>query len=104
MPTAERPTALLAGSDENAFCLLQKLAAAGLRVPEDISVIGFDDVLAAATSTPPLTTVRQPLREIGAVAVEILLSHIDGTRKSPEVRFLPTELVVRASTAPPAHD
>ncbi|MEK6345022.1 MAG: substrate-binding domain-containing protein, partial [Curtobacterium sp.] len=69
----------------------------GLRVPEDLSVVGFDDVPQAATTTPPLTTVAQPLVELGSRAVEMLLAMLRGEQTSDHVR-LPTTLRVRQST------
>ncbi|MEJ2871132.1 LacI family DNA-binding transcriptional regulator [Actinomycetospora sp. OC33-EN08] len=91
-----RPTALLAMSDELAAGALDALAAAELSVPGDVSVVGFDDVPAAATGRPPLTTVRQPHREKGRRAAEMVL------RPSLPVEpvVLGSDLVVRGSTGP----
>jgi LacI family transcriptional regulator len=73
----------------------------GLRVPEDVSVVGFDDVLAAAYYNPSLTTIRQPLQQMGIVAARILLQRIRGQVDFPtSVPILP-ELVIRESTCPP---
>lgn len=74
----------------------------GLRVPEDLSVVGYDDLPLASWVGPPLTTVRQPLREMGAAATQMLIDIARG--KAPKVRRLnlSTELVVRDSTAPPS--
>ncbi len=94
----DRPTGVLAMSDEMAVAAIAAASDLGLRVPEDVSVVGFDDTVTAATSTPPLTTVRQPHAEKGAAAVRMLLG---GSDASKEVTF-PVELVVRASTARPA--
>jgi DNA-binding LacI/PurR family transcriptional regulator len=91
---AERPTAVLAISDLLALGVLDAAAERGVSVPRELSVIGFDDIPAAATSTPSLTTVRQPHRDKGACAVRLLL---DGV-KPPHTVILPTELVVRSST------
>jgi DNA-binding LacI/PurR family transcriptional regulator len=91
------PTAVLAMSDEMAASVIAAARELGRRVPEDLSVAGFDDTVTAVTSDPPLTTVRQPHAEKGAAAVRMLLA--DG-RGPQEVTF-PVELVVRASTAPP---
>jgi LacI family transcriptional regulator len=73
----------------------------GLRVPEDVSVAGFDDVLTAAYHNPSLTTIRQPLQQMGIVAARILLQRIRGQVDFPtSVAILP-ELVIRESTCPP---
>jgi DNA-binding LacI/PurR family transcriptional regulator len=72
----------------------------GLAVPADLSVIGFDDTVVAAGSTPPLTTVRQPLRRKGQQAARRLLE-LQAGRPPVRSRRLPTELVVRGSTGPP---
>lgn len=93
----DRPTAVLAMSDEMAAGVIAAARRLGLRVPDDVSVTGFDDTATAATSDPPLTTVHQPHAEKGAAAVRMLLANGRGPR---EVSF-PVELVVRASTAPP---
>ena len=82
-------------SDEMAVGVIAAARELGLRVPEDVSVVGFDDTVTAATSTPPLTTVRQPHADKGAAAVRMLLG---GSGASKEITF-PVELVVRASTA-----
>ncbi len=96
------PTALFCGSDEVALGVLEAARQHGLRVPQDLSVMGFDDAMAAPTSSPPLTTIRQPLSEMGALAVRTVLRLLDGgTVDSPHVA-LSTRLVVRASTAAPS--
>jgi LacI family transcriptional regulator len=92
-------TALFAYNDISALGAIRAFQEAGLRVPQDISVIGFDDIQGAAFSTPSLTTVRQPLAHMGRLAAETLLARIEGTRDYlPEIRIEP-ELVVRHSTA-----
>ena len=73
----------------------------GLRVPEDLSVVGFDDTQMARLSSPPLTTVRQPLRQMGAVALRTAVQLGTGTKVDFSHIELATELVVRDSTAPP---
>jgi DNA-binding LacI/PurR family transcriptional regulator len=94
----DRPTAILAVTDQFALGVLQAARERGLRVPQDLSVVGFDDVPAAATADPPLTTVRQPLLDKGRLAGKFALeSWPDG--EPPEV-ILPLELVVRGSTGP----
>ena len=92
-----RPTAVLAMSDQFALAAIAAAAELGLKVPDDLSVVGFDDIPIASQVSPPLTTVRQPLVEKGRIAAELLL----GRRRSEAPIVLPTELVVRATTAPP---
>jgi LacI family transcriptional regulator len=99
----KRPfTALLAFDDMTAFGAIRGLTKAGLRVPEQCSVIGFDDVAASALCTPPLTTVRQPMEAMGADAVGIVLEGINCVLEKREVtahhRKVSPELVVREST------
>lgn len=91
-------TALFAYNDISALGAMRAFQEAGLRVPEDISVIGFDDIQGAAFSTPSLTTVRQPLAHMGRLAAQTLLARIEGEKDLPaEIRIEP-ELVVRQST------
>jgi DNA-binding LacI/PurR family transcriptional regulator len=100
---ANRPfTALFAFNDVTAMGAILALREAGLRVPKDISVVGFDDVLAAATYNPPLTTVRQPLRNMGQTAASTLLGLIrdDAPYPRPAAITVYPNLVVRKSTAP----
>jgi LacI family transcriptional regulator len=98
----EPPTAVFAFNDRLAFGVLQEAARLGLRVPEDLSVVGFDDLEATRWVTPTLTTVRQPLTRMGAVAADLLLQWIDGRRPEAMHVALPAELIVRASTAEPS--
>jgi DNA-binding LacI/PurR family transcriptional regulator len=100
-----RPTALLAMSDQLAFGALDAARAQGLRVPADLSVVGFDDVPGASRAEPALTTVRQPHIEKGQRAGQLLLAALrDNEPGQPTEINLPTELVVRDSTArPPNH-
>jgi LacI family transcriptional regulator len=92
-------TALFAYNDLSAIGTLRALRDCGLRVPDDVSVVGFDDINSAAFQIPSLTTVRQPLDKMGALACEILLQRIQGGPNPLEVTVDP-ELVVRESTAP----
>jgi DNA-binding LacI/PurR family transcriptional regulator len=92
---AERPTAILALSDQLALGVLKAAADRGIAVPGELSVAGFDDIPEAAQSTPALTTVHQPHHRKGAEAVRMLLA--GGPAQNV---LLPTELVVRASTGP----
>jgi LacI family transcriptional regulator len=95
------PTAVFCGNDLLAWGLYQACGEVGVRVPDDLSVIGFDDLPRSAQLSPPLTTIRQPLVEMGEEAVRLLLEGWDrdaAARKS----ILPVELVVRSSTAAPS--
>ncbi|BDT69988.1 HTH-type transcriptional repressor CytR [Comamonadaceae bacterium OS-1] len=94
-----RPTALFAANDLSAFGAMSVLQTAGLRVPQDMSVVGFDDLEAASLVHPGLTTVRQPINEMGRAAANTLLALIAGLNVATQQVSLPTELVVRASTA-----
>src|ERR1700677_493375 len=94
------PTAIFAFNDAMAIGAIQALAAHGLRVPADVSVVGFDDTIQAAIAVPALTTVRQPLAELGRTAVSLLLRQIENRRIEPLRVELATRLVVRDSTAP----
>lgn len=95
----EPPTAVFAGSDETAAGVLEAARTRGLRVPEDLSVVGFDDTQVAQYSSPPLTTVRQPLQEMGGVALRTVLRLAAGEKLDSHHVELATELVVRNSTA-----
>ena len=96
-----RPTAIFAGNDLSALGVLRAARQAGLRVPEDLSVVGFDDIPLSEWSTPALTTVRQPLTEMARVAVQILLESAESRGPVKRRVELATDLVVRESTAPP---
>jgi LacI family transcriptional regulator len=102
LPPGRRPTALFAYHDSAAFTVLDELAQAGARVPEDVSVVGFNDIDAAAHVRPALTTVRQPFAEMGERAADMLLTALDGTESDGTSQriVLPTELIVRDSTGP----
>jgi LacI family transcriptional regulator len=93
-----RPTAVLAMSDMAAIGLMSAAQAAGLKIPDDLSVVGYDDLPMAAWTNPGLTTVRQPIVEKGRLAARLLIQRMKGrTVESPAP--LATSLVVRASTA-----
>jgi LacI family repressor for deo operon, udp, cdd, tsx, nupC, and nupG len=99
----DRPTAVFCSADMVAFGLIAGLAAHGVRVPEDISVVGFDDIDMAGSYVPALTTIRQDRELLGRTAAQRLLARLTGTATGPAVEeLLPVELVVRGSTAPPA--
>ncbi|NUR00045.1 MAG: LacI family DNA-binding transcriptional regulator [Streptomyces sp.] len=100
----EPPTAIFTGNDEIALGVIEAARARGLRVPEDLSVVGFDDTDIAQMASPPLTTVRQPLREMGGAALRTALRLANGDKVESHHIELATELVVRASTAPPADE
>jgi LacI family transcriptional regulator len=97
----ERPTAIFAASDLMAAGAAQAVREAGLRVPGDVSIVGFDDVQLAQLLDPPLTTVRQDRAGLGAAAAGALLELVEDPEAAPPARTLPVELVVRGSTAPP---
>jgi len=101
MAGARPPTAVICGNDVLAIGAIAECHSRGLRVPEDISVTGFDDMEIAALFTPSLTTVRFPTRELGSLAAGYLLARLAG-KNMPARRELPVELIVRDSTAPPA--
>ena len=99
-PPEARATAIFCANDGVAYGCMEVLAAAGLRVPHDISVAGFDDTLLARACVPQLSSVRQPLRRMGERGVEILLELIRGGVAPRAVDVFPTEPVMRASVAP----
>jgi LacI family transcriptional regulator, galactose operon repressor len=92
-------TALFAYNDISALGAIRAFQEAGLRVPQDISVVGFDDIQGAAYSNPTLTTVRQPLADMGRLAAQILLERIEGAKEYQAEIPIEPELVVRQSTA-----
>jgi LacI family repressor for deo operon, udp, cdd, tsx, nupC, and nupG len=96
-----RPTAIFCFNDEMALGASSALDRFGLSCPDDVSLVGFDDIRFAQYGRPPLTTVRQPMTEIGQEAVQLLLDILNGAGGRLSSRVLPHELVVRASTAPP---
>jgi len=104
MLASGRPfTAVVAFDDLTALGVVRGLSEAGLRVPQDCSVMGFDDVLPAEVATPPMTTIRQPLREMGLEAAECVLGAIkrgQGTASRARLHMPSPELVVRLSTGP----
>lgn len=95
------PTAIFAGSDASALGVLEAARRQGLRIPDDLSVVGFDDTYSAFTTAPPLTTVRQPIEDMGRVALRTLLQQARGERPDSHHIQLATQLVVRESTAAP---
>jgi LacI family transcriptional regulator len=95
------PTAIFASNDAMAMGVMDAVRSRGLRIPKDISIIGFDDVSQAALVRPALTTVRQPLEEMGRVAAQMLLSRLKNPEQEIKRVELPTELIVRDSTFSP---
>lgn len=101
MPKTSRPTAAVCANDLLALGLLQQCVALGLRVPQDLAIVGYDDIEFAAAATVPLTSVRQPRRKLGRTAAELLLDEAaNPDHKHQQVVFTP-ELVARASTLSP---
>lgn len=96
-----RPTALVAMSDIIAIGAMDAARKLGIRVPEDLSVVGFDDIPLASLVYPPLTTVSQPLRRRGRLAADLLVKSIE-SKLEPSHHVLPTRLVTRASVRPPS--
>lgn len=94
---AHKPDAVFVASDTMAVGALRALREAGLHVPEDVAIVGFDDMPLAARTDPPLTTVRQPIHRSGELATETLIDLIQHPHSSPRRIILPTELVVRTS-------
>jgi LacI family transcriptional regulator len=90
------PRAIVCANDQTALGAIHALARRGIRVPQDVAVTGFDDVPVARHMHPPLTTVRQPMQELGATAFEILYSKINTGRAEADV-VLPVELIIRDS-------
>ena len=93
------PTAFFADNDIIAAGCMRALAKAGIRVPEDVSIVGFDDIDLAAFSAPPLTTVAQPKLQIGTLAAEMLLERVKTGRREARRVILEPQLKVRGSTA-----
>ena len=93
----DRPDALVCANDEIALGAIVAAEEIGLRVGRDIAITGWDDVMAARHARPALTTVRQPMRTLGALAAEVLDERITGNRTTPRHESLATDLVVRDS-------
>lgn len=94
-----RPTAIFTGNDAQALGAYRAARSAGLRIPEDLSIIGFDDIPAAEWIEPGLTTIRQPVVQMAETAMRALLRHLEGDEELPKRIELGTELVERGSTA-----
>jgi DNA-binding LacI/PurR family transcriptional regulator len=98
---AKHPTAVVCSNDWTAIGALRALDAARLRVPEDVSLVGFDDIPLASYTNPPLTTVRMAAADVGAMAFDALLRLVGGERLEGDIYHVPTKLIVRRSTAKP---
>ena len=98
---SERPTAIFAANDQSAIGAIEAARKAGLRVPEDLSVVGFDNIPEAAYSNPALTTVDQFMNKMGYVATEMLVALIQGEPLESDLYKVPTQLIVRDSCQPP---
>lgn len=96
----DRPTAIFAANDLCAFGAMDAARNHGLSIPHDVSILGFDDIPQSASVRPALTTVRQPLAEMGRIATRMLLDYIETPQQPRERIFLDTELVIRDSCAP----
>ena len=93
---------MFAANDDMAIGVIRALTEAGLRVPHDVSVVGFDDIPVAAYVTPPLTTVRQPFDAVAREGLRLLVQAIEKPETDPPpAADPPVDLIVRASTAPP---
>lgn len=101
LPLSDRPDAIVCDSDEIACGLISVLLGTGLRIPEDMAVVGFDDIELASHITPSLTTIRQPRRQIGDTAARTLLGILGGQQISSQT-IIPTSLIARASTDGPS--
>jgi LacI family transcriptional regulator len=97
-----RPTAIFAANDVTALETMRVARSLGLSLPDDLSLVGFDNVPESALVSPALTTVEQPLREMGSEAVRLLIELINDPTRPPTALVLPTRLVVRQSSGPPA--
>ena len=94
------PTAIVCANDLTAIGAISELEANGLNVPQDISIVGFDDIAFAALTKPTLTTVHLPLNELGRRAVELLINSLEDLDKQGSEIRIPTNLIIRNSTAP----
>ncbi len=100
-PRRDMPDTIVCANDQTAIGAMRDLQAAGVRVPADVAVVGFDDMHISALLTPPLTTVRQPMRELGERACALLLRRVADPALPPRAERLPTELIVRESCGCP---
>ena len=96
------PDAIVCANDQMAIGVVRTLAARGIRIPEEVAVVGFDDIFPASLTDPPLTTVHQPMRKIGERGCDRLLERITDPTLRPQVELLPAELVLRSSCGCPS--
>jgi LacI family transcriptional regulator len=101
-PAAKRPTAILCANDLMAVGALEHCRSAGLRVPEDVSIVGFDDIPFVSLLTPRLTTVRQPAREMGYAVISLLFDLLSGNRPVEPLQLMPITVQIRESVARPS--
>jgi LacI family transcriptional regulator len=101
MPRQDLPDAVVSANDQMAIGVVKALARAGIRVPEDIAVVGFDDIFPGSLCDPPLTTIHQPMRLLGERACARLLDRIADPSLRPATELLPIELVLRSSCGCP---
>ncbi len=94
----DRPTAVFCFNDDMAIGAMQFLQQQGFKIPDDISVMGFDDINYSEYVSPPLTTVHQPLQEIGTTCINLLIKQLKGEKPEPGARYLPFKLQIRGST------
>ncbi|MDA0684230.1 MAG: LacI family DNA-binding transcriptional regulator [Bacteroidetes bacterium] len=94
----DRPTAIMASNDDSAIGVLSALRQAGLSIPGDVAVTGFDDVPSAQYATPPLSSVHVPVRQLGMAAVDLLVARLHDPHREPQMRMLPVELRIRESS------
>lgn len=98
----QQPDAVVCGGDTIAIGAIEVIHEAGLRVPDDIAVVGFDDLDVAIHANPPLTTIRHSVQRVGEIAAQLLIDLVEGKLQAPHRIELPTELIVRRSTDPSA--
>lgn len=101
LDSPQPPTAIFASNDDTAFGVADAALARNIKVPAELSVVGFDDIPMAASHIPPLTTVRQPLEDMGQSATRMLLNLIQNPEEAQASIVLPTKLILRETTAPP---
>src|SRR6185312_12631479 len=100
-PRRELPDAVVSANDQMAIGVVKALSRAGVRVPQDVAVVGFDDIFPGSLCDPPLTTVHQPMRMLGERSCARLLERIANPGLRPATELLPTELVLRSSCGCP---
>lgn len=94
------PTAIIASNDLMAFGVMDAVKERGLRIPDDVSVVGFDDIALASMSSPPLTSVRTPMTEMGSTAGEYIVKLLEGETPEPRHVHLPLDIIIRETTGP----